>query len=378
MLSFWEQESFIRYDAIVIGSGITGLSTAITVKQRHPERSVLVLERGLFPTGASTKNAGFACFGSLTEVLADIRTSGEANALAVVEKRWRGLAMLRRRLGDASIDYQQHGGYELLFDRDLHATEEIERVNDLLRPIFGGDVFTLRNDLIGEFGFNAGAVHSLVENPYEGQIDTGKMMRALMRRAVESGVEIITGATVDAVEEKGSGVEVTVEHRVLNERVRFIGRQVAICANGMTGQFLPELAVKPGRGQVLITDPIDGLPWKGVFHFDEGFYYFRNVRNRVLFGGGRNLAFEEERTNDFACNEVIMKRLENILREIILPDTPFTIDSRWTGVMGFNADKCPVVKKVSDRITVGFGCNGMGIAIGSLIGEETGEMMNSE
>ena len=32
---------------------------------------------------------------------------------------------------------------------------------------------------------------------------------------------------------------------------------------------------------------------KGAFHYDEGYVYFRNIDNRVLLGGGRNLAKAE-------------------------------------------------------------------------------------
>ena len=66
MLSYWEKQSLLQYDHIVLGSGIVGLSAAISLKERQPQARVLVLERALLPTGASTKNAGFACIGSLT------------------------------------------------------------------------------------------------------------------------------------------------------------------------------------------------------------------------------------------------------------------------------------------------------------------------
>lgn len=49
MFSYWEQQSFLHYDHIVIGSGIVGLSTAIELKDRFPQKRVLVLERSLFP-----------------------------------------------------------------------------------------------------------------------------------------------------------------------------------------------------------------------------------------------------------------------------------------------------------------------------------------
>jgi glycine/D-amino acid oxidase-like deaminating enzyme len=77
MLSFWEQKELIHYDYIVVGSGITGLSTACVIKERKPNAHILVLERGLLPTGASTKNAGFACIGSLSEKVYDLALMGE-------------------------------------------------------------------------------------------------------------------------------------------------------------------------------------------------------------------------------------------------------------------------------------------------------------
>jgi gamma-glutamylputrescine oxidase len=68
--------------------------------------------------------------------------------------------------------------------------------------------------------------------------------------------------------------------------------------------------VKPGRGQVIITSAIERLPFKGSFHFDEGYYYFRNVGKRVLFGGGRNLDFQTESSTKFEVNNLIVNDLK--------------------------------------------------------------------
>jgi glycine/D-amino acid oxidase-like deaminating enzyme len=374
MLSFWERESFLRYNVIVIGSGIVGLSAAIEVKRRRPDWSVLVLERGIFPTGASTRNAGFACFGSPTEILADIQSTGEEQALALIERRRRGLALLRERLGDDAIGYQEHGGYELLFSRDLGVVDQIDYLNDLLRPIIGSATFVLRNELIEEFRFNTAKVRGLVLNPYEGQIDTGAMMRTLIRYARESGVEILTGAEVIGIDEEAAIPDVIVRDPVTQEPVTFRPERVVVCANAMIHKLLPEIDIKPGRGQVMITEPIDGLPWKGTFHFDQGFYYFRNVGERVLFGGGRNLAFDQERSNEFSYNPIILDRLETLLSEVILPDVKFRIDQKWTGIMGFSEEKCPIVRRLGEAVVVGFGCNGMGVALGSEIGRKAADL----
>ena len=72
-LSFWEKRSYFNgVDIAIIGAGIVGMTTALNLKKRKPNLKILVLERGYLPSGASTKNAGFACFGSPSELKSDL------------------------------------------------------------------------------------------------------------------------------------------------------------------------------------------------------------------------------------------------------------------------------------------------------------------
>jgi glycine/D-amino acid oxidase-like deaminating enzyme len=71
---------------------------------------------------------------------------------------------------------------------------------------------------------------------------------------------------------------------------------VIYCTNAFSSKFLKNENIIPARGQILLTEPIEGLKLKGTFHYDEGFYYFRNLGNRVLLGGGRNQDFKTEET----------------------------------------------------------------------------------
>ncbi|MGZ3840207.1 MAG: FAD-dependent oxidoreductase, partial [Flavisolibacter sp.] len=67
--SVWEKETFFApQDVMILGSGFVGLWSAYYLKKKQPALRITILERGLIPTGASTRNAGFACFGSLSEV----------------------------------------------------------------------------------------------------------------------------------------------------------------------------------------------------------------------------------------------------------------------------------------------------------------------
>ncbi|GAB4331448.1 MAG: FAD-dependent oxidoreductase [Flammeovirgaceae bacterium] len=375
MLSFWEKTHFTKYDFLVIGGGIVGLTTALEIIEKAPSASVVVLERGVFPTGASTKNAGFACFGSLTELLSDIKTMGEDKMLALVEKRWKGLAKLRKHLGDAAIDFRNYGGYELLSESQLFALDKIAHINLMLSPLFKGSVYMVRDEQIEEFGFSKEYVKSLVFNRFEGQIDSGKMMRSLIKKALSKDIEILTGVEVLSIEETPKEAKIWAKFPLLSEKFAFEAQQVGVCTNAFTKSIFPELPIIPGRGQVLITKPIPDLPFKGTFHYDEGFYYFRNVENRVLLGGGRNKDFQGETTTKFELTNLIMDDLKFKLKNIILPRHPFEIEQEWAGIMAFGETKEPILKKHSPHVSLGVRMGGMGVAIGSLIGEELAELM---
>jgi glycine/D-amino acid oxidase-like deaminating enzyme len=366
-LSFWEKESFINNDFIIIGSGILGLSVACEIMENDPGRSVLILEKGLIPSGASTKNAGFACFGSLTEILSDFKRIGVEETIELVKNRYDGINILRSRLSDEKTGYLNYGGYELIDKTQLDLLERTDEVNEKLKFIFPDNAFEITNFLINEFGFNDEKVKALVYSRFESQIDTGKMMRALIDYASSLGIKIINGCEAESINEKENHVKVITQSHSGIDKIYFNAKSVIVCANAFTGKFYPEMNIKPGRGQVIVTKPIPGLKFKGVFHFDEGFYYFRNFENRVIFGGGRNMDFETEETSEIESNEIILNDLIEKLDNIILPGQDYEVDYNWSGIMGFNDSKRPEIKKISDRITTAISCNGMGIALSSFV-----------
>ena len=140
-LSWWEIDGwFSNVDYTIVGSGIVGLHTALRLRERFPHSKILILERGPMPQGASTRNAGFACFGSLSEIIDDLNHHNEEEVTALIQKRWHGLQLLRKRLGDTAIDFKPYGGYEIFLQDDTAGYENCLRripfVNEVLRPLF--------------------------------------------------------------------------------------------------------------------------------------------------------------------------------------------------------------------------------------------------
>ncbi len=364
-LSYWEKkEWFKNRDVIIIGSGIVGLSTAIHILQSQPNIKVLILEKGVLPQGGSTKNAGFACFGSLSELINDLKTHSSEEVIDLVRLRWEGLNSMRELLGDDKIEYQGHGGYEIFLKKDLplfnKCCEHLNHINKLLFPIFNNPTFLERPT---PFGFQQ-VHHNCFFNPFEGQIDTGKMMNALIKKAVGLGTKILTGMNV-----KSTSAEGIVK---LENDFEIFGKKVIVATNGFANQLL-NVSVEPARAQVLITKKIQGLSIKGTFHMDQGYYYFRNINDRILFGGGRQLDFEGEKTSKFGLNIHIQERLSKLLKSVILPQTPFEIDDRWNGIMGIGEMKLPFIKAFSDKLYCGIRLGGMGVAMGNLLGKKLAE-----
>lgn len=370
MLSYWEQQSFLHYGHIVVGAGIVGLSTAIELKSRFPNDSVLVLERGLLPTGASSRNAGFACMGSLTELIDDAQHSAPDELVTLYARRKQGLELLRQRLGDDRIGYRERGSYELLGEHELSALEQLDYYNDLLKPITGQPAFKRADERIAGFGFAIDFTKALIENTCEGELHAGKMLRALTHYALQQGVELKTGAEVTHYEEDTDTVRVHLRDPFRKEELVLQCDTMSICTNAFTRTLLPDADVMPGRGQVLITQPIASLPFKGIFHFDRGYYYFREIDGRVLLGGGRHLDIAGETTTDFSLTEAIQLDLESKLKDIIIPGVHYHIEQRWSGIMAFGISKRPVVQAYSQRIFGAFRMGGMGVALGSAVAKD--------
>jgi glycine/D-amino acid oxidase-like deaminating enzyme len=374
-LSFWEKELFFNdLDVCLIGAGLVGYSTAISIKEKHPNKKVVILERGYLPTGASTKNAGFTCFGSPTELLDDLNSMSEENVITLVKRRYEGLNILMKRCGAQNIDYIPCGSNELFTDSEkdsknyTYCLSKIKYLNELVE-----NATTIKNNFSvasNIFGFNN--LNGLIFSKGEGQINTGKMMNQLHRKAVDLGVHILFSTTVKSWDDKTDGVVVETNYG------RFRTNKLIIATNGLTKRIIPEINLSPARAQVIITQPLDKKPFEGTFHYDEGYYYFRNVGNRILVGGGRNLDIKAEETDQIENSDIIMDAIKNLLHKVILPNQKVEIEQSWAGIMGVGSTKEPIVKSISENVYIGVRLGGMGVALGSLVGKELSELIRFE
>jgi glycine/D-amino acid oxidase-like deaminating enzyme len=370
-LSFWEQQWLKNADVLIIGSGIVGLQTARHIKNQWPHREVWVIDRAPMSLGASTRNAGFACFGSMGEILDDISRTDENTAYALYEKRYKGLQQLLADFGETAIGYEKTGGYEIFTPED-HAEYEtiaanMNRVNNTLESVAGEKPFQLKST--SKLGMKV--LENGVYTPLEGMVQTHLLYKKVQEAATSAGVRIMGGLSALPPEKLDSG-----KWRVkTQEGYTFDAQTLVVCTNGYAAQLLPQLEVVPARGQVLVTSAIPGLAWRGLMHADKGYIYFRSLGTRILIGGGRNLDFAGETTPELDTTEVITQYLLQYLKDVVVPGETFEIEHQWAGTMGMHQNRTPIVQRMDEGLYVCVRMGGMGVALSALVSRELAQLV---
>lgn len=369
--SFWERVPYHNsWDLAIVGAGLAGANLALAVKQRAPSMEVVLFEKGSMDLGASRKNAGFCCYGSPTEVLSDMDNYGKETALDTVEARWRGMQKMRSILSKERFGIEDCGGHELFREKDSlkFVDGELSGLNEELRARLGFTPYRrMEAEELNAMGFSG------FEGGYriagEGMLDPYRLHSCLLEELERSGVTIRFGTSVEDLEERNERADLHLQDFELPVK----SRAVAIACNGFTPRLMDGSGIEPARGQVLLTEPLEGLPFYGTFHLDEGNYYLRNVGERVLLGGGRELDPEGENTDQQGSNPRIREKLKKILSEHLLPGRNFRIEEEWSGIMGFTRDKHPRLEAVGDRTFIMGGFSGMGVALSFWAGDRMAE-----
>jgi gamma-glutamylputrescine oxidase len=390
-ISVWEQSTyFAPKDLVIVGCGFVGLWTAYEAIHQNPKLNITILERGTIPSGASTRNAGFSCFGSVSELISDIQLMGEAAMLETVKMRYDGLQRIQEVFKAKEIDYNQWGGYELFEGKkgakndesglyDISKLEsDIAYLNKILAPALKTPkkngkylpIYTNASKHIKKLGFQG--IEALAFNQLEGQLNSAKLVLALQKAVQAKGVQILFNTEVKKFKSHKKGVTITTNLEAVLETKQFL-----VCTNGFAKQLIPSLDVVPARGQVFVTEPIKNLKFKGCFHFDEGYYYFRNLGNRLLLGGARNADFKNEKTYSLETSATIQKVLEDFMMQRILPkgSKKPKIELRWSGTMGMGNIKKPIIEQVQPNVYCAVRMSGMGVAIAPIVAKKALKLM---
>lgn len=367
--SYWEKEYLISpSDYLIVGMGLVGLQTAINLKEKHPKAIVTVVDRHGWGLGASTRNAGFGCFANISEILDDLKYDTQENVYETISKRYQGLIKLREKFGDLQMDYQTKGSIEIFTNNNKHelheAIDSLQGINAILsRELNVERVFTYKSkcSLPGVIG--------TIHNEHEGQLNTGKMYRTIYSYALGLNVNLIGGLEVLDWNDE---TEITINTR---QKIQLKTKNLILCTNAFTSNLVNE-DISPCRGQVIVSEPMENIPIKGLYHYDNGYYYWRDIDNRILLGGARNYDSVGETTNKIETSDVIISELKRFMEEQIT-SKPVSIEYQWSGIMGMgkSKQKKPIIKKIEPHVFLAARLGGMGVALSAIVSEEIIKLM---
>jgi gamma-glutamylputrescine oxidase len=330
-----------RVDVAIVGAGVTGCSCALTLASAGLR--VRVHEAREVAGGASGRNGGFALRGAAAPYDAARAELGAERAASLWRLTERALDRMAELAGDA---FRRIGSLRLA--ADAGEAKALRAEYEALRK--DGFAVEWRPELDGRL---ADRFHGAIFHQPDGSIHPARWVRRLAVQAAEAGAELRERDPVSAIEELDAD-------------------QVVIATDGYTHGLLEPLdrAVKPARAQVVVTEPLDA-EYFGCPHYARyGYDYWQQTEDlRLVLGGFRDSALEDESTAEEGITPGVQTRLEAFAGELV--GRAARITHRWSGIFGVTDDLLPLAGPVPDRdgLWVACGYSGHGNVLGLTCGE---------
>ena len=299
----------------------------------------------------------------------DLESTDAKEVADLAARRWRGLQLMRSLLDDDETGYEACGGFELFRaqDRDLldHCLKQLGEIDTLVSEATGlKNIYSYQTTLPP--GLRQGC--EVIFNAYEGRLDTGKLYSSLLARVSHLGVQILNGVKVHQLREGNSP-------ELRTSIGRLYCHKMIVTVNAFATSLLPGLDVRPARNQVVVSRPIPGLKLDGCFHLDRGYFYFRNIGERLLIGGGRHLLGQEEETVQMSTTETGVDMLLGLATEVLELNKRPEPEWQWSGILGIGSRKLPIIDEVAQNVYCAVRMGGMGVALSSVAGREVSELI---
>ncbi len=355
-----------RVDVAIVGSGYTGLNTAIETARAG--RSTLVLEAETPGWGCSTRNGGQIST-SIKPTLEKLTARhGPERAKAIRSEGQAALTWIAERIRDESIDCDFRRAGRFHAAHTPAAYETLAREAEALTRGEGIETHMIpraeqRREL-GTDAYHGGAIF-----PAHAAVDPALYHHGLLRAAVKAGAQVLGQMPVTAITRTRDGFEL----RTPRGTVR--ARDVAIATNGYTGGATPwqRRRVIPIGSYVIATEPLPEEVIDRLFPTDrivsdtcKVVYYYRTSpdRRRVLFGGRVSAGETDARVSGPRLHADMCR---------IFPELSRTrISHSWMGTVAYTFDELAHIG-THEGMHYAMGYCGSGVSMASYLGMRMGQ-----
>lgn len=363
-----------KTDWLIIGGGITGLSAAHSLAQLFPQQRIVLVERQRVAQGASARNSGFVVSHELPGPNELLGQPGHAAYRLASRIGVAAGAEVRQRIAELGIDCQfSAAGYHFAVHQAQHLENREQRIATL--NAVGASATYLEGEALQQrlgSRFYRRAIHCAGGN---GLLQPASYVKGLLER-LPAQVEVFENSPVDDLQAlPGRG------WKVRSAEGDIEAAQVLVCV----GAFLPRVGLRRSHTFALelsasITRPLTEEPWQNLFD-DQGWGVLSTLPGgaTVRLLPGRRLLMRntvEYRQRDLNRSQLAERRQQHLLGlqkrfpGIVADDLQHT----WTGHLSATRSGEPYFGRIAERLHGVAGCNGSGVARGTLWGRLLAQM----
>ena len=382
-ISYWLDQSASskkNYDVVVVGGGISGLSSAYWLHKKDPQLKIAIIDKGHLSSGATGRNAGFITCGSVEHFNRLNERWGAQLAKEIWQFSEDNLDLLKSELnlGDKE-DFQTKGSFSLASTENefLELKKSAQLMEDFNIQVESLDEKQIQSRLNAD-GFVGG-----IKYLSDASIHPRKLCETLL--ASMPNVDFFPNTELFKISSSG-------EQRILfTNQHEFHCQFVVLATNGYLPLINPyfEDLVSATRGQILITEKLP-LFLEGPCYANFVLDYFRQLPSgELIIGGFRQLEKDTEVGYSDHTSKVIQNALEKFINTHLPAAQNKSITHRWSGVMGFSFDGQPFIGVLPSDPQIfflgGFTAHGLGLAFHTgkclsqlIFGEEFPEFISAK
>jgi len=339
-------------DVVIVGGGYTGLSAAYHIKQKFPEKQIVLLEGACCGYGASGRNGGFCI---ATDLIRELQDADPEVRRVNLEISYYGLKFIKRMIAEHGLecDLEENGMLGVALN-EKHV-RELEAYQDKLKS-FGLDSTLLRGEELKAEIISPRFIAGL-KIPHGAILNPAKLARGMKRIVEDVGVEVR---------------ERTVVTRITPGKTNFIDTELGDIRAPILVIALNAYAHKLGffKNRVfpisvfqIATEPLSEAQWdsigwanrQGLYDMRTMFSYLVLTQERRIVMGGSGAAYYDGDALSSGNDKTYTRRIIKDLFSFFPQLEGLGIDNAWGGTTTYTLNETPSVGVMGDHQNIYYG-----------------------